>query len=244
MAILRFFVFLFMFPYSVWGQGINKQLTDQSELVMNDGAGRTLRFKKSEAYALFSELWKGTNPALAENKHFPPALKERLTWAHKNAYTMQLGSFPPAWENGMEPASGISTFAKGTYCDVPSLKIFRKPCIIAYPFILMLILRGELRMSKPDHVFKNDFAVCMGHEITHLERDVSFFRPVIPHEEIVQEETRAWLKTVRDFVHPLLQMKQPLSRDFGYLDGLLIPCGYKLPCQAFEDEIRNRRAGK
>jgi hypothetical protein len=227
-----------------YAQGINRQLNDNTILDITRN-GVMVSFSVRQAREMSINLGAAVDPKRPENVYFPPYLKEKLQWLKDNAMTGYNPIMPEGWDSVSVISPQTATMAIATYCTIPAPANWNdRPCIFVYPIMMMILLRFEFHLTAPDQRFKNEFAMYLGHEGIHLEREKAFFRPNIPHEEVVKEETRTWFKMCRDMVRPLRRAGQPVGKDLEDVDDLVKACGYKLPCRKFEALVRDKLASK
>lgn len=239
-------MFLFVFAVGLGAQvpkqTPNQQILNDQSIVEITHNGIKVSFSIGEAKMLYRSLWAQMDPLLPVNSYMPQALKDKLNWVRNSAYTVEMPTFPDGWNQNLIN-SPAATMADANYCKFPQFPD-QKPCIRVYPNMLMILMRYEFMMLKPNQGFKNTFAIFLAHEAIHHERGATFFRPQIPPAEVAAEELRAWIKTIKDIVRPLRRIKQPMYNEFETMDDMLTKCKDRLPCKPFEAYIQQYKVSK
>lgn len=219
-------------PYN-WPKG---EPTGKELLVFTYKDGAQIRFTLAQAVELYEKLYAASDPGLPENSVWPFDLKRRLTWLRVNAYVTPDADLPPQWKKS--GLSGPTSLGHGYYCIPPGFREFQ-PCVSMYVIPLMREYRLErLMFVELDQGFKNAFAILLAHEQIHEERGQESLSKDRSLYDELREEVRAMFITVTEVIRPLRDANQPLSSMFAVFENTLAECGYKLPCQGFEDTIK------
>lgn len=179
---------------------------------------------RMEMQALISGLLDSVNPDLPINSYMPEFLKEKMRPVVRESNLQLKRSGSPilnlvADETG---AMGAKLMRANYVNSLPRIEIF------ADKWFYLVRIRDGVAVGH-SQLHKNSFAVCLAHELVHLELPPEGFQK----ERVLIEEFRAWSKIDKEVVSPLLAVGQPLERTFENVHRILVGCNYKLPCEAF-----------
>jgi hypothetical protein len=221
-------------------QPLNQQLSDRSTIEVEGDNGRLVKFTVAEAKDIFQKLWLGLDPSLPSNARFPQALKDKLSWAKERAIIVYDPSFPPDWTDEINLSKGGGgTMAKADYCTFPQANIYGKPCIIVMVSLLTLDMKMIQNLTAPNEMFRNYFAVIMGHEAIHLENTHEQMREKAKSKPTAeQEELRAWRRMMADYITPMRQSKMAMRKELLQSHDLFLACKGQFPCKGFDSQVR------
>lgn len=194
-------------------------------------------FDRTEVITLVNQLFAGIRPELPENAYMPRFLRETLsaTLVEIHAERIQLVLVTRFLRDSKNnPRREVLMAA-----DVDEAQ--RKVIYIFVPCLLSMV-RDEYRTPTGyDQVSKDIFAIAVAHEAIHFEK---IPLPDQKDVHLLEEEERAWEKTIVQIIRPLRASGRDVGPVFQMADRILRRCNNILPCFEFTRFLAPRTAAE
>jgi hypothetical protein len=186
-----------------------------------------LYLSEDEVHQLANEMLNSVNPQLPENEYMPPFMREKLGWIFESLDSGMLELNILLDRTDFTTGEAVLAFADN---EGGVSRIWLNGAAL---WVFVRIRGGmEYGFSRQN---KNDFALILVHEATHLERRLDLQAPL---DSLIAEEVRVYRKVNFLAVRPLREQGEPMDAEHHLLvDDLLRQCGDEAVCPAFYELI-------
>lgn len=208
---------------TLWSLGVfNSQTSNQVK------RHQTVHLTEEQATAFINELLAAVDPKLSSNSHFPPDLKKRMQWIY-DQHSLGKLRFTAIGQNQIRPDGKINegTLMSTNYVEgMPEIYIY-----LPRAWTFMRVQYGY--QGKVGQKGIDTFAITLAHEAIHLENDRAFFEGEYSIAKFLEEERRAWAKTIFEIARPMRASGGFVEIDFCQADDVLASCNDDAHCPEF-----------
>ncbi len=187
---------------------------------------------KDEAVTFFRWVMGLVDLGLEENKHLSIWTKDRISWMFKENQENRL-----TFELLMgDRISGNEQVVYGMFSGY----VDGKANIEVNLSLLGVWFWDNYQLKTPvDRARRNDLAVMLSHEVTHLQHGSVILEATGPDLALrAEEEKRTWTITVLEDIRPLVRRAEKLNDHFVQANEALLACKGDPDCSVFADFIK------
>lgn len=210
------------------GRAVVPEPVASSDALSQPAALRTL--SDDELQRAADGLLGAVSPRLPENGYFPAFARERLDWMEQQVRAGRLT---------------IAFLFDPETIRLPPTVLMSASHLDGQPTIFIVKPRFEKFLEEGGRTSapftpeqKNDFAIGLVHEVSHLQNTSG---PERDPERFYREEARAWREVTLEVVRPLRRTGQPVNHRLAQVDDVLRACGDVLPCPQLARFVRLTR---